>query len=204
MFCDRCGLQFLPRQSVCTRCGQTHSQHWLQLFGLLTLLVAIACNSLLGIFLLPRMAVTTHRAAYFFRGWLWFDGKAAVYGWAAFAMALLIWDYFVWRGSRPKVKGWVTRKILTLVLAAAVTPFIPAWLPASPVSNNFLAAINKYPGLPSVLAWAAVFIVAALLCVHSETRESLLGRGRALTIVSMGVLTLVLTMTVVGWFLSFH
>ena len=204
MFCDRCGLQFLPRQSVCTRCGQAHSQHWLQLFGLITLLVAIACNSLLGLFLLPRLAAGSPHAGIFFRSWLWFDSKAAVYGWVALAIALLIWDYFVWRGSRPKVKGWVTRKILTIVLAAAVTPFIPAWLPAGQVSNNFLAAINKYPGLPPVLAWAAVFVVAALLCANSETRESLLGRGRVLSLVSIGILTLVLTMTVVGWTLSFH
>ena len=204
MFCDRCGLQFLPRQSVCTRCGQAHSQHWLQLFGLLTLFLAIACNTLLGLYLLPRLAVTSHRGRIFFHGWLWFDNKAAVYGWAALALVLLVWDYFVWRGSRPKVKGWVTRKILTLVLAAAVTPFIPAWLPAGQVSNNFLSAINKYPGLPPILAWSAVFVVTALLCMHSETRETLLGRGRALSIVGIGVLTLILTMTVVGWSLSFH
>lgn len=204
MFCDRCGLQFLPRQSVCTRCGQTHSQHWLQLFGLLTLFVAVATNTLLGIFLLPRIAGTATHGRILFRAWLWFDAKSALYGWAVLAFALLVWDYFLWRGSRPKVKGWVTRKILTLVLAAAVTPFIPAWLPAGQMSNEFMAAINKYPGLPSVLAWAAVFVVAALLCIHSETRESLLGRGRALSLVGIGMLALVLTMTVVGWSLSYH
>lgn len=204
MFCDRCGLQFLPQQSVCTRCGQAHSQHWLQLFGLLTLFVAIACNSLLGLFLLPRLAATSHRGGLFFRSWIWLDNKSALYGWAAIALALLSWDYFVWRGSRPRVKGWVTRKLLTLVLITAVTPFIPAWLPAGQVSNNFLAAINKYPGLPPVLAWAAVFVVTAMLCMHSETRETLLGRGRALSLVGVGILTLVLAMTVVGWSLSFH
>jgi hypothetical protein len=204
MFCDRCGLQFLPRQSVCTRCGQAHSQHWLQLFGLLMLLVAVATNSLLGMFLLPRIAATATHARMFFRAWLWFDAKSAVYGWAALAFALLVWDYFLWRGSRPKVKGWVTRKILTLVVAAAVTPFIPAWLPAGQLSKEFMAAINKYPGLPSALAWAAVFVVTALLCVHSETRESLLGRGRALSLIGIGVLMLVVTMTVVGWSLTYH
>jgi len=204
MFCDRCGLQFLPRQSVCTRCGQAHSQHWLQLFGLLTIFVAIACNTLLGLFVLPRFADASGRSRVVFHSWIWFDNKAAMYGWAAFALALLTWDYFVWRGSRPRVKGWVTRKILTLVLAAAVTPFIPAWLPAGQVSNNFLATINKYPGLPPVLAWAAVFVVTALLCMHSETRETLLGRGRALSIVGISLLSLVMAMTVVGWSLSYH
>lgn len=204
MFCDRCGLQFLPRQSVCTRCGQAHSQHWLQLFGLLTIFVAIACNTLLGLFVLPRFAAASGRSRIVFHSWIWFDNKAAMYGWAAFALALLTWDYFVWRGSRPRVKGWVTRKILTLVLAAAVTPFIPAWLPAGQVSNNFLATINKYPGLPPVLAWAAVFVVTALLCMHSETRETLLGRGRALSIFGISLLSLVMAMTVVGWSLSYH
>jgi hypothetical protein len=204
MFCDHCGLQFLPRQSVCSRCGQAHSQHWLQLFGLITLLLAVATNTLLGIFLLPRIASTASHARGLFRAWMWFDVKAALYGWAFFAFVLLLWDYLVWRGSRPKVKGWITRKILTIVLAAAVTPFIPAWLPAGQMSNEFMAAINKYPGLPSALAWAAVFVVAALLCIHSETRESLLGRGRALSLVGIGVLTLVVTMTIVGWSLSYH
>ncbi|HEV2341254.1 MAG TPA: hypothetical protein VGS15_05600 [Candidatus Acidoferrales bacterium] len=194
----------MPRQSVCTRCGQAHSQHWLQLFGLLTIFVAIACNTLLGLFVLPRFAAASGRSRIVFHSWIWFDNKAAMYGWAAFALALLTWDYFVWRGSRPRVKGWVTRKILTLVLAAAVTPFIPAWLPAGQVSNNFLATINKYPGLPPVLAWAAVFVVTALLCMHSETRETLLGRGRALSIVGISLLSLVMAMTVVGWSLSYH
>ncbi|HKW87788.1 MAG TPA: hypothetical protein VJN21_03430 [Candidatus Acidoferrales bacterium] len=204
MFCDRCGLQFLPRQSVCTRCGQAHSQHWLQLFGLLTIFIAIASNTLLGLFLLPRLAAAPGRSRTFFHAWIWFDTKSAMYGWAALALALLAWDYLVWRGSRPKVKGWVTRKILTLVLAAAVTPFIPAWLPAGQVSNNFLSAINKYPGLPPVLAWAAVFVVTALLCMHSETRETLLGRGRALSLAGISILTLVMAMTMFGWLLSYR
>ena len=46
--------------------------------------------------------------------------------------------------------------------------------------------------------------LTALLCMHSETRETLLGRGRALSIVGISLLSLVMAMTVVGWSLSYH
>ncbi len=41
MFCERCGLNFLPRQSLCTRCKVSATRHWFQLMSLATLSVAI-------------------------------------------------------------------------------------------------------------------------------------------------------------------
>jgi divalent metal cation (Fe/Co/Zn/Cd) transporter len=54
-----------------------------------------------------------------------------------------------------------------------------------------------------MLAWGVVLIVTILLCIDPESRDYLLGHGRTLSIVSTGVLLLVLTMTVVGWSLTY-
>ncbi|HXW57176.1 MAG TPA: hypothetical protein VEJ67_15615 [Candidatus Cybelea sp.] len=199
MFCERCGLNFLPRQSVCTRCGAAASRHWLQLVGLLSLMLAVATNSLLGWFLLPRLVGGTHSHGVF-RAWLWMDDKVALYGWVPLAIALLAWDFLVLRGSRrPKVRGWVTRKLLTFSLVAGVTPFIPSWVPAGQPSQNFLTQIRSHPGLPLGLAWAVVLVVISLVCFEAETRDSLLGQGKVLSLIGVGTLFLLLAMTAAGW-----
>ncbi len=69
-------------------------------------------------------------------------------------------------------------------------------------SQGFMNVVNKYPGQLSSLAWGVVVVVIALLCSNSETRDSLLGHGKALSLVSLGVLLLLLTMTIVGWSLA--
>jgi hypothetical protein len=63
--------------------------------------------------------------------------------------------------------------------------------------------IGKYPGLPAILAWGVVLVVSVLLCVDAESRDYLLGHGRMLSVVSTGLLLLVLTMTVFGWSLTY-
>jgi hypothetical protein len=199
MFCERCGLSFLPRQSVCTRCGAAATRHWLQLIGLTTLLLAFASNSLVGWILLPRHT-GSGRGHSLFRAWLWFDDKIALYGWVPLAIGILAWDFLVWRGSRrPKIRGWVTRKLLTFSLVAGMTPFIPSWVPAGQPSQNFLTMIRSHPGLPLALAWGVVVVVVGLVCAEAETRDSLLGQGKVLSLVGLGVLVLVLGMTVLGW-----
>lgn len=197
MFCERCGLNFLPKQSVCTRCGDVATRHWLQLMSLCTLVVAATCNTLLAYYLLPRHLTGPH-ARPLFRGWLWLDDKIALYGWAPLAMGLLAWDFLVWQ-SRPKIKGWITRKLLTFALIASVAPFIPTWIPAGQPSANFQAMLRRYPGVPSALAWGVVVVVTILLCMNSETRDSLLGHGKVLSLVSFGVLLLLLALTIAGW-----
>lgn len=201
MFCDRCGLNFLPKQSVCSRCHRVPTRYWFQLMSLVTLLVAVACNGLVGLFLLPRYAAA-HKTRFIFRAWLWFDQNAALYGWVAFAVALLAWDFFVWKEARPKVKGWLTRKLLTLSLATGIAPMIPWWVPAGQPPTQFLAIIGRYPGLPAVLAWGVVLVVSVLLCIDPESRDYLLGHGRTLSVVATGFLLLVLSMTILGWSLT--
>lgn len=202
MFCERCGLNFLPRQSVCSRCRVVATRHWFQLMSLVTLLVAVLCNALVGLLLLPRLAEGPH-SRFVLRAWLWFDYKAALYGWAPIALGLLAWDFLVWKAARPKVKGWFTRKLLTFSLAAGLAPMLPWWIPAGQPPGQFLSMIGRYPGVPSLLAWGVVLVVAMLLCINAESRDYLLGHGKVLSVVSLGLLLLVLTMIVVGWSVTY-
>lgn len=204
LFCDRCGLNFLPKQSVCTRCNTAATRHWFQLMSLMTLLMAVACNAMVAILLLPRPAMGAHSAyaTALFRGWMWFDHKAALYGWVPIAAGLLAWDYLVWKEARPKVRGWFTRKLLTLSLAAGIAPILPWWIPAGAPPGQFLSMIGRYPGLPVLLAWGVVLVVLVLLCADAESRDYLLGHGKVLSVASLGLLILVLTMTMLGWAVS--
>jgi hypothetical protein len=203
MFCDRCGLQFQAKQSACDRCHVAATRHWLQLISLLTLLVAVLCNSLVGQWLLPRLA-EGRNARLVFRAWLWFDNKFALYGWLPIAAALLAWDFLVWKAARPKVKGWkvkgwITRKLLTFSLAAGLAPMLPWWIPAGQPPGQLLSAAGKYLVTPALFAWGVVLIVVVLLCSNTESRDCLLGHGKVLSVVSLGLLSLVMTMTVVCW-----
>ncbi len=202
VYCDRCGLNFLPKQSVCTRCKRVPTRYWFQFMSLVTIFVAVLCNTVLGLFLLPRLAMAKHGQV-LFRGWYSFNQKAALYGWVPLALGLLAWDYFVWKEARPKVKGWFTRKLLTFSLAAGIAPLLPWWIPAGQPPGEFLSMIGRHQGVPILLAWGVVLFVIILLCIDPESRDYLLGHGRTLSIVGTGMLLLVLTMTVVGWSLTY-
>jgi hypothetical protein len=196
----------MPQRPTCSRCGKAPTKQWVQLISLVVLLVAIVGNSLAGWFLLPRVAAE-HPGRVFFRAWLWADVEGARYGWMPLAGALLAWEFFVWRKIRkskpmPKIKGWVSRKILTFVLAAGFAPILPWWIPAGQPSDKTLATLGQYPGVPCALSWSAVLIVTTILCVRPETRDKLMGNGKTLSLISLGALAIVLTLTLVGWSLS--
>jgi len=206
VYCEYCGLKILPGRRLCMRCGKVPTQQWVQLISLVILLLAIVGNSLSGWFLLPRLAAT-HSSGYFFRSWLWLDTESSLYGWMPLAAALLLWEFFVWRKIRkakpvPKIKGWVSRKILTFVLAAGFAPILPWWVPATQPSEKTLAVLSQYPGLPCAISWSAILIVAAVLCIKAETRDNLLGRGKVLSVVSLSALAFVLALTLIGWSLT--
>ena len=48
-------------------------------------------------------------------------------------------------------------------------------------------------------AWAVVLVVLVILCADAESRDYLLGHGKVLSVMSMGLLLVVLTMTMLGW-----
>lgn len=203
MYCDNCGLQIFPEHPVCTRCGKAPTQQFVQLVALLILLLAIVGNSVAGYLLLPKLAAT-HPRSFIFRAWLWSDLESAKYGWMPVAAALLAWEYFVWRKVRkkkamPRIKSWFSRKLLTFVLAAGFAPILPWWLPAGQPSDKTLEVLSRYPGMPCMVSWSAILIVAIALCVKMETRDLLLGSGKVLSAVSLGVLAIFLALTLLGW-----
>jgi len=178
-------------------------QEFVQFFALAIVLLTVIANSLTGWLLLPRLAAT-HPSQGLFGAWLWVDRESAQYGWMPVAAALLAWEFFVWRKIRkkktvPKIKNWVSRKILTFVLAAGFAPILPWWLPAGQPPDRTLAALARYPGLPCAVSWGAILLVAVILCVKAETRELLLGKGKVLSVVSVGMLTIFLALTLLGW-----
>ena len=206
MYCEHCGLRIFPERPVCTRCGRVPLHEWLQLISLAIILLATIGNSVAGLYLLPKLSAK-HPSAFYFRGWLWADRETALYGWMPLAAALLLWEFFVWRKIRkakpvPKIKGWVSRKILAFVLAVGFAPILPWWIPANQPSDKMLAAFSQHPGLPCLVSWSGVLLVAVVLCVKAETRDCLLGKGKLLSLVSLGALALFLALTLFGWSLS--
>jgi hypothetical protein len=204
MYCENCGLQIFPEKPRCTRCGAAPPQQFVQLLALAVLLLTLIGNSLAGWLLLPKLAAN-HPQHFFFRAWLWTDLKGAQYGWMPLAAALLAWEWFVWRKVRkkrqtvPKIKGWVSRKVLSFVLAAGFAPMLPWWIPIGQPSDKTLAALASYPGLPCAVSWSAILIVSVVLCIKADTRDLVLGRGRVLSLLSLGCLTAFLALTLVGW-----
>jgi hypothetical protein len=208
VYCEHCGIKIFPERPVCTRCGRGPAHEWVQLLSLAVLLLAMIGNSVAGLYLLPRLSVA-HPSVFFFRAWLWTDREGALYGWMPLAAALLLWEFFVWRKVRrakpkpvTKIKSWVNRKILAFVLAAGFAPILPWWIPANQPSERTLATLARYPGLPCAVSWGGVLVVAVVLCLKAETRDALLGRGKTLSLVSLGALTVFLMLTLFGWSLS--
>jgi hypothetical protein len=131
----------------------------------------------------------------------------SLYGWIPIAVALLAWDFLVWQKVKkaravPKIKGWVSRKMLTFVVAAGFAPILPWWIPVGQPSDKIMSTFASHPGLPALVSWGAILIACALLGANSETRDLLLGRGKILSIVGLSVLALVFSLTVVGWSLT--
>lgn len=210
MFCENCGLQFLPLQSVCTRCGVTGTRHWFQLMSLVTVVIAAVCNSLVAVLVLPDLAakhtvgLALGHESLAIRAWMWMDLKAALYGWIPLAFGLLAWDYFLRPESAPviseKLKGWLVRGLLILAIGAGLAPLVPRWLrPPAAV----LVTAAKFPRLPALAAvsglawllpWSLAGAAAALLCINAQTRDALLGHGRVLSAISLAVIGGVLVM----------
>lgn len=219
MFCENCGLQFFPNQSVCTRCEATCTRHWLQLTSLTTLLIAALCNSFAAMYLpgsrVARSAALKHGPVFApalkssaIAVWLWIDGSASLYGWAPLALALLAWDYFAWPESRPslkeRIKRWVVRSLLASAFLVRIVPLFPRWFRPPAALLSFAAKLPRlpmpaYPAFSSAAPWAMVTLAAALLCMNAETRDSLLGRGRALSAISLGVLLTVLALSLLAF-----
>ena len=199
MFCDRCGQQFLPRETVCAKCRAVSARYCLQLAGLATLALAIACNSYSSLALFPRLLAAHH--AWPFRVWIKLNGALSAYGWAAAAAGLLVWSFWLRRGYRIQKEEWLARVLVIQLLAVGFIALPIRWM-----SWKFFAAVRlaiaEHRAIAPTAAWAMVILVAGLLCMDADVRESLVGQGRLLNVVCLVVLLLVMTMTLAGWAVS--
>jgi len=202
LFCEDCGLQFWPRQSVCSRCGAVPTRQWLQLVSLFTLVVTFACNSLVDLYLLRRLvAGSSHPAV--FHAWRWFNEKFSLYGWAALAVALLVWSIWFPRDSEMQKKEWLARCLLILLLLAGGMALLLPKI-AGNRSAHLLGTLRNHPAVVLTLPWGIVALAAGILCMDSGTRDSLLGHGRVSTLVSGGLLLLLLSMILLAWSATFR
>ena len=202
MFCEDCGLQFLPKESVCSRCGSIPTRQWLQLTTLLMLMVTFACKSLVDLYLLRRLiAGRSHSLS--IRAWAWFNEGFSLYGWVLVAVSLLVWSIWSRRDWTKQITEWMTRGLLILLLlaggAAALLPHIPGRRAA-----GIRTVLSRYHDGALMLPWGIVALVAGVLCLNTETRDSLLGRGRLSTVISAGILLMVLTMILQAWSATFR
>jgi hypothetical protein len=49
------------------------------------------------------------------------------------------------------------------------------------------------------VSWTAILTVAIVLCAKADTRDMVLGRGKVLSLVSLGCLSIFIALTLVGW-----
>jgi hypothetical protein len=196
LFCERCGQRFMPNESVCARCRLAPTRQWLQLAGLVTLTIAFLSNSFWALSLLPRLAAGPQHAQ--FRAWLRFDDAVSSYGWVFVALGLLVWSFWARRGLLVQKREWLARCSLVLLLVGGVVSTRLEWIPGN-FATGIRIAIHDHPGLGTSLAWGLIVLVVVPLCLSSETRDSLLGHGRILSLVSFGVLLSIMALTLSGW-----
>ncbi len=201
MFCDRCGQQFLPTESVCTRCRVAPTRALLQLISLLTLTIAVSWNAFLALYFLPRLS--HGHTPRLIHAWVRFSNLFSWYGWIAVALALLGWSFLVRRGCQLLLREWLARLLLCTVLIGGIVAAPLSWIPAS-LAPNLRSSINGHPGMGAVAAWGLLVAVIGLLTLNAETRDSLLGHGRALGLISLVSLLGVLAITTLGWSAAFH
>lgn len=198
MFCERCGQSFLPNESVCARCHSAPTRQWLQLVGLASLAIAFLSNAALSF--LPHPGA--HPASRVLSAWLRLNDKIFLYGWIVAAVALLVWSFLIRRGGNVKIREWWARSLMILLLTAGIVSLRQRPLPGT-IATLARAAIDNHPGLGSLLAWGTIVLVLGPLCMNSEVRDSLLGQGRILSLVGLGMLLAVLSMALVGWSLPY-
>lgn len=195
MFCERCGQQFLPKESFCGRCRVVPTRYWLQLVGLAILATAIVSNCLSALSLIPRLA--GGQQSWPFHYWVRLNDVMSSYGWVLAAVAVLAWSFLMRRGYRVQTREWSARLLLLLLLLAGFAAAPLPWRPAGPTPHVH-AVLHSHPGLGPGLAWGLIALVVVPLCLDGETRDSLLGHGRVLSVVSLGMLLLVVAITLAG------
>ena len=198
MHCERCGLLFFPRQSVCTSCHTTPSRQWLQLMGLSALAIALVYNYLTAAYVLPRFLAGRPQPQWF-KAWFWITANLALYGWILVAVALVCLCVY-WERTIGKLE-WQARvaQVLSilLLLSALARLFLP--LIRASWAATARAAFESHADLARTLPWGVVALGIVTLCLNCETRDRLLGNGRGLSLAGLSLLVAVLATTLLAW-----
>ncbi len=196
MFCDKCGLQMLAVQSTCG-CGAVATRHWLQFASILTLLLAGAMNFFVIRSVIPHF-FAGFKPSFVIRLWIGMSEFISIHGWLLLAVALLVWAFWPHHGYTPEMPVRVGQGLLILALLSGLTgalfPLIGAdWARGV---NDFLAG---NPGVIPTINWSLVVLALGGICYNAETRDFLLGTGKILSMVSLGVLSLVIILSIATW-----
>ena len=101
---------------------------------------------------------------------------------------------------KERIKRWIVWVILIFAFLGQTVPVIALWIRPPAAILSIAAKLPRLPAsiTPSLLAlmpWVSVSVAVALLCMSAESRDELLGRGRVLSAVSLGLLVTVLTLS---------
>lgn len=191
-------MQLLPRQSLCGHCNRPPTQHWLQLVGLIIVILTIVPTSIVSLYLLPRFLVGSQPPGWI-QGWLWFQEQLAWYGWVAVAIGLLVWSYWPRYGYEPEWEVRVARGLLLFLLVVLTFGLLGFWVPSPRGSTKVFENLSA---IAVGLGWTVVVFVLGVLNWNGETRGRLLGDGRVLSLVALGLLSFSTIFILVGWWLA--
>jgi hypothetical protein len=199
LFCECCGQSFLANESFCARCRIPPTRQWLQLFGLAALAIAALSNSFAALALFPHLALG--HVSLLVRAWISFNDVVFLFGWMIVTVGLLVWSLWFRRGYDIQRKEWLARLLLFLLFTAGIVSLRPR-----PVSGAFASLVrttfHTHPWMWPFITWGLIALAVVPLCLNPEMRNSLFGQGRVLSLVGLGVLSFVMLMTLVGWFVS--
>jgi hypothetical protein len=164
----------------------------------LTILAIAAWFNWCGISFLPAGHGQTSSFSHLVDVWLWTHHALSLYGWAAIVALLLVWSYWPRYGYKPEREMlWARLILIVLVVGGAASLLLP-WI-ESEWSIQLRSILQDNSALTRAAVWIGLGLALMVLCRNGEVRAMLIGNGRVLSVVSLGVLSLVLLLVALGW-----
>jgi hypothetical protein len=182
---------WMDGQSISSGCRASPTRLWLQFVSLATLGVLTAYNYIFVLNFLPTRVTREYVASV----WLNVSEFVWLYGWIALGVYLPAWAYY-WRkkygysleiGVRVGI-GFV----VILLMGALAQPIFPrmGWTWA----ERLRTSLDSHSELGIVVGWAVVALALVSICCNCESRDRLLGRGKGLAFLALGVLCIILAL----------
>jgi hypothetical protein len=189
--CEECGLR-MNGQSICSGCRASPTRLWLQFVSLATLGVLTAYNYIFVLNLLSALAPRGHVASV----WLNVSEFTWLYGWIVIGVYLPAWAYYGRRKDGYSLEPGVRVGIgfvVILLIGAVARPLFPwmGWTWAERLGTS----LDSHPELGIVVGWAVVALALVSICWNCESRDRLLGRGKGLALLALGVLCIILALS---------